>query len=274
MRIRSIKPEFFDSPSTAEASPWARLLYIAMWCMADDWGVGQANPKEMAANAFPNDDQWTGKELPSLCKEVADAYGVLFYTHQGRRYFQIPSWEEHQVTQRRAKRRHPTFDDPNSVPDLGFYSSQEVSKELPSRNKENASTEQGNRGAGEQGNSSSSSEVADATRPEVEALVNLLNDLIEQNGSKRPNVTKKNLDAARLLLDKDGYTVEQVEYIIRWSQSDEFWRANILSMSKLREKFDQMKLKSQQQSRNENRAQYAYTLAQEVELEERRQISA
>ena len=91
MRIRSLKPEFFDSPSTATAGPWARLLFMGMWCMSDDWGVGPANPKELAASIFPNDDQWTSKELPSLCKEVADSYGVVFYTHRGRPYFQIPT---------------------------------------------------------------------------------------------------------------------------------------------------------------------------------------
>lgn len=150
MRIRSIKPEFFDSPSTADSSPWARLLYIAMWCMADDWGVGSANLKEMAAAAFPNDDQWTSKELPSLCKEVADNYGVLFYTHRGRPYFQIPTWDDHQVTQRRAKRRFPTHDDPESTPDQAIHELPCFGKEVPSRNKENASTEQGkgNRGKG------------------------------------------------------------------------------------------------------------------------------
>lgn len=105
-------------------------------------------------------------------------------------------------------------------------------------------------------------------RPEVETLVTLLNDLIEANGAKRPNVTKANTDAARLLIDKDGYTVEQVEYIIRWCQADEFWRSNILSMSKLRTKFDQLKLKALSQTRGTNRAQSAYTLAQQVEMEE------
>ncbi|MCT1689893.1 hypothetical protein M3B11_02780 [Brevibacterium sp. p3-SID960] len=151
MRIRSIKPEFFDSPSTADSSPWARLLYIAMWCMADDWGVGSANLKEMSANAFPNDDEWTSKELPSLCKEVADNYGVMFYTHRGRPYFQIPTWDDHQVTQRRAKRRFPAHDDPESTPDQAIHGLPSLGKEVPSRNKENSSTEQGNRGTGEQG---------------------------------------------------------------------------------------------------------------------------
>ena len=155
MRIRSLKPEFFDSPSTATAGPWARILFMGMWCMADDWGVGPANPKELAASIFPNDDQWTSKELPSLCKEVADSYGVVFYTHRGRPYFQIPTWEDHQITQRRAKRRYPTADDPESVLDQASPELPSIRKELPCEDKEKSSSEQGNRGSGEQGNSPS-----------------------------------------------------------------------------------------------------------------------
>uniref|UniRef100_UPI003561EE3F hypothetical protein n=1 Tax=Actinotalea sp. TaxID=1872145 RepID=UPI003561EE3F len=53
---------------------------------------------------------------------------------------------------------------------------------------------------------------------------------------------RKNLDAARLLLDRDGRTVKQVEAAIDYATTDEFWRANILSMVKLREKYDQLRL--------------------------------
>lgn len=92
---------------------------------------------------------------------------------------------------------------------------------------------------------SSSSEVASATpRPDVEYLCTLLADRVESNGAKRPTITKKWRDSARLLVDKDGYTQEQVAWIINWSQDNEFWRSNILSMPKLREKFEQLKLKS------------------------------
>jgi len=92
---------------------------------------------------------------------------------------------------------------------------------------------------------SSLSEVSDETpRPDVEELLDLLDSCIALNGFKKPSRTKKNADAARLLLDKDGYDVKQVSWMIRWATNDEFWRSNILSMSKLREKFDQLKAKA------------------------------
>ncbi|QIK62324.1 hypothetical protein G7068_03215 [Leucobacter viscericola] len=114
--------------------------------------------------------------------------------------------------------------------------------------------EQGNRGTEEQRNSSSS-EVAIATiRPDYEKLLDLLDDLIVENGSKKPTRTKRNSDAIRLLVEKDGRTVQQVENAIRWSQQDEFWRGNILSASKLRAQYDKLRLAAEREKRGSQHA--------------------
>lgn len=75
-------------------------------------------------------------------------------------------------------------------------------------------------------------------REDVDRLLDALDAEIRFNGNRVPSRTKKNRDAMRLLLDRDGWSEEQVAYVIRWSQSHEFWRPNILSASKLRAKFD------------------------------------
>ena len=51
---------------------------------------------------------------------------------------------------------------------------------------------------------------------------------------------------ADLMLRRDRRTEQQIRQLIEWSQGDPFWRANVLSMGKVREKFDQLSLKSQQ----------------------------
>lgn len=56
------------------------------------------------------------------------------------------------------------------------------------------------------------------------------------------------LDAARLLLDRDGRTVKEVEEVIDWCQADDFWHTNILSMSKLRKKFGELSLKMRKEA--------------------------
>ena len=77
-----------------------------------------------------------------------------------------------------------------------------------------------------------------------QVLCHALADRIEANGSKRPTVTKKWLDAARLMVERDGRSIAQVSNMINWSQDSSFWRANILSMPTLREKYDQMRLQA------------------------------
>jgi len=86
---------------------------------------------------------------------------------------------------------------------------------------------------------------AETHRPDVDKICEHLADRIAANGSKRPPVTAAWRTAARLLLDTDGRTIDQAIAAIDWCQNDDFWRANILSMRKLREKYDQLRLAAQ-----------------------------
>lgn len=81
-------------------------------------------------------------------------------------------------------------------------------------------------------------------REDVTRLCGHLASRVEANGSRRPNITQKWRDAARLMIDADGRTEEQVHAAIDWCQSNEFWRANIMSMPKLREKYDQLRMQA------------------------------
>ncbi|WP_416902733.1 helix-turn-helix domain-containing protein [Micromonospora echinospora] len=91
-------------------------------------------------------------------------------------------------------------------------------------------------------------------RLDVDRVCRHLADRIEGNGSKRPTITKGWRDAARLLIDRDGRTVEQIVRCIDWCQDDPFWRSNVLSMPKLREKYDQLRLAAQRDTGRTNSA--------------------
>jgi hypothetical protein len=83
------------------------------------------------------------------------------------------------------------------------------------------------------------------TRMDVERLCRKLADKIEENGSNKPQITAAWRTACRLMLDKEGRTEQQIANMIDWCQQDNFWKSNIMSMPKLREKYDQMRLKAQ-----------------------------
>ena len=128
-RMRTIKPEFWDSPSTAKADLAVRLTYIAMWNWADDSGRGPANLKELEAFCFPNDEisnlprassgssgdrrgnsgptagSW--RNFAEVCGEVAEVYGIKFYKVHDRPYYVIPNFREHQAKDFREKSKYP-----------------------------------------------------------------------------------------------------------------------------------------------------------------------
>ena len=47
----------------------------------------------------------------------------------------------------------------------------------------------------------------------------------------------------RLLVERDGRTEREVKEIFDWANTDSFWKSNILSPAKLREKFDDLVVK-------------------------------
>lgn len=89
--------------------------------------------------------------------------------------------------------------------------------------------------------SSSSGLDKPGARADVDRLCGHLADRVEQNYGKRPTVGKCWRQAARLLLDSDGHTEDQIIRAIDWATDDEFWRPNVRSMSKLREKYIQLR---------------------------------
>jgi hypothetical protein len=76
-------------------------------------------------------------------------------------------------------------------------------------------------------------------------LCNLLKELMLKNNPKA-NIKQKNwYDEVRKMIEIDKRTIQEIKEVIEWCQNDEFWHKNILSMSKLREKFDRLWLAKQ-----------------------------
>jgi hypothetical protein len=88
-RIRTIKPEFFTSEDIVALSPYARLLYIALWCEADKEGRMAWKPRTFKMRYLPADDV----AIDGLCKEIIDAGLVRLY---GEGYAYIPAFHAHQ----------------------------------------------------------------------------------------------------------------------------------------------------------------------------------
>lgn len=72
----------------------------------------------------------------------------------------------------------------------------------------------------------------------------LLFKLIRENNSeaKEPNLELW-ANEFRLMREKDNRSNDAIKYLINWTQSDSFWKTNILSAAKLRKQYEQLTIK-------------------------------
>ncbi|MEU4092028.1 hypothetical protein [Streptomyces sp. NPDC026673] len=250
-RIRTIKPEFFTSLTIADLSPEQRLTFIGLWTHVDDEGRCVDDARLIKAAVWPLDDRTAADVEADLCA-LTDHSLITRYTVNARRYMAVNGWREHQRINRPTRSRVPAPDQADSAPTEPLTSRDEDEPRTHARLTEDSpqerNREQGT-GSKEQGELPTS-EIAPrpsdpaTDRDDVERLCHHLADRIERNGSQRPTITKAWRTAARLMLDRDGRTEEQVHTAIKWCQDSEFWRANILSLPKLRAKYDTLRLQA------------------------------
>lgn len=88
-RIRTIKPEFFTSEDIVSITPWARLLYIALWCEADREGRLAWKPLTFKIRYFPADEI----DIHAMCDELIDKGLIELYLDN---FAVIPSFYRHQ----------------------------------------------------------------------------------------------------------------------------------------------------------------------------------
>lgn len=184
-RIRTIKPEFWSSPDTAEASLIARLTYIGMWNWADDYGRGTLSLKELDGFIFPNDDvselckgtsdtgvgtsdasEGSSYSFRDVVQEVVGVFGLTVYEVDRRTYYEIPTWKEHQRTERKANSKYPAPTDGVDVTDQWKRKQSRKVSEVPTESVGSSDAMQGSSGigTGEQGNRGTGEEKTPSTR--------------------------------------------------------------------------------------------------------------
>ena len=92
MRARGIKPDFFTDEDIVELTPWARLLFIGLWCMADRAGRMTDKPKQFKIKLFPCDSV----DVETLLEELLNHGFIVRYMVGEARYIQVKNFEKHQ----------------------------------------------------------------------------------------------------------------------------------------------------------------------------------
>jgi hypothetical protein len=105
-RIRTIKPEFFTSEDIVGLPPFARLLYIALWCEADKEGRFAWKPNTFKMRYLPADEV----NIFDLCDALVHTGLVVLY---GNGLAYIPTFNDHQHINPRE--RASTLPPPNDA---------------------------------------------------------------------------------------------------------------------------------------------------------------
>ena len=91
-RARNIKPSFFTNDELAEIPALGRLLFVALWTMADREGRLEDRPKRIKAEALPFDDC----DCDDLLSELAKRGFIVRYQAGEGRFIQVVNFTKHQ----------------------------------------------------------------------------------------------------------------------------------------------------------------------------------
>ena len=105
-RIRTIKPEFPQSESMGRISREARLCFILLWTLADDFGRARANSRMLASLLYPYDDDAKDK-IDGWLEELETENCIIRYEVDGQRYLEIVNWLSHQKIDHPSQSKFP-----------------------------------------------------------------------------------------------------------------------------------------------------------------------
>lgn len=272
-KIRALKPEFWTDESVVAVQPLARLLFQGLWNYACDNGHVQDKPRQLKMRILPADSCDVSELLDELAGEDlivrSDGWVVVrtLGSHQkvDKRFFlccDFPGCGGSDAAENAHKSamfgNHRRWHEGRALVDADceFCPSEPLSDDGepigctsgphrvpdgdPSGTHRGHIADVDGDGDGDGDKDSSSSEIAsdpdDHPRDDVRALCERLAEKVRENGhSAKPG--KLWFRACRLLLDRDGRTVKQVQDAIDWATADPFWSTNIRSMQNLRQKY-------------------------------------
>jgi hypothetical protein len=91
-----IHPDIWQSEDFSKLSTLAKLLFIGMFSLADDYGKGRAKPVYLKSVVFPYDDGMRIIDIEKALSEIGPNMSVTFYAHDGNDYYRLDSWDKWQ----------------------------------------------------------------------------------------------------------------------------------------------------------------------------------
>jgi hypothetical protein len=261
----------------ADVEPLGRLLFAGLWCIADREGRLEDRPRRIKAEVLPYDDC----DINELLNQLAKREFIIRYEVDGEGYIQVTNFTKHQNPHKNER------DSEIPAPDNSSTSTVQV-PEMHNTNRAdslNMIPDSLNIDQGSCPNSASSDDDCPpdekSKQPQkkfgeehIQLAEHLKNRILANKPDARvPESLDSWADTFRLMVERDGRSCQQIAAVIDWCQNNDFWRANILSASKLREKFDQLELQMQRPARADPQERiprgFAGLIQMREEIEER-----
>lgn len=99
MRIRTIRPEFYQSESVGSMTWKARLVFINLWSYVEDNGVNLDNPRLFRGQCMPYDDSVLD-DIEDAFAELEQCGSIIRYERDSKRLLFVPGFEKWQNIQR------------------------------------------------------------------------------------------------------------------------------------------------------------------------------
>jgi len=244
MRIRTIKPEFWESESLGRVSREARLLFIGLFSCCDDSGRTRASSRLLASRLYPYDED-AGRLLDGWLKELEAQGCIRRYAVDGDSYLDIPKWLSHQKIDKPSNSKLPEFSEGSPKP---REDSRKIALEQGTGNREQGE-EQGT------GSGVPPAPPAPAGDPIPTKTVRMnqarpVLHLLNQESGRAFRETESNLLLIAARLDEEGVTVESMMQMVRRQCSK--WRTDPKMSEYLRPEtlFGKTKFESYHANRN------------------------
>jgi len=107
-----IKPEFWSDEKLAALSLQARLIYIGLWNLSDDYGVVKGHPSWLKNSVLPYDGV-SPAQFESWLAELERIRRIIPFISDGEKFYSISNFQKHQTINRPSQTRNP--DPPASI---------------------------------------------------------------------------------------------------------------------------------------------------------------
>lgn len=128
-RLRTIRPNFAQSPAMSRVGREARLLFILLWPIADDAGRLRLIPDQLVEQLFPFDPD-APMCLTGWLDELEAAGCIERYSVEGVDYLRIQQWRQLQTIDRPTRSRLPAAPSEPPPPAREAHEPREESDEM------------------------------------------------------------------------------------------------------------------------------------------------